>query len=84
MWGDRRHRVDHDEVAYLWEQVADDVRTEVESGGIVGGQRLPSEPELASLYGVSRVTVRRALQVLIEERVLTRLRGKGTFVTPNR
>lgn len=44
------------------------------------GDRLPSEPELAAAYGVSRATMREALQSLENEGVVRRLHGVGTFV----
>ena len=46
------------------------------------GERIPSEPELARLHGVARMTVNRAVKELTAERVLTRARGSGTFVAP--
>jgi GntR family transcriptional regulator len=45
------------------------------------GDSLPSEEALADEYGVSRITVRHALSILAEEGLLTRQRGKGTFVS---
>lgn len=44
------------------------------------GDRLPSEPELITNYGVSRATVREALIALEQEGWVRRLQGKGTFV----
>ena len=44
-----------------------------------GGGRLPSEPEIASEYGVSRGTVRDALAVLEREGAIFRRRGSGTY-----
>lgn len=48
-------------------------------GGSKGG-RLPSEHALCAEFGVSRPTVRQALDVLTEEGCLVRRRGRGTFV----
>lgn len=44
------------------------------------GDRLPSEPELAAAYAVSRATIREALQGLENEGVVRRVHGSGTFV----
>lgn len=42
--------------------------------------KIPTEPELQSLYGVSRVTIRKAISGLVSEGLLTRQQGLGTFV----
>src|SRR5262249_24128974 len=43
------------------------------------GDRVPSEIELAAQFGVSRVTVQRALAQLVDDGIIVRLQGKGTF-----
>ncbi len=65
----------------LYLQLVRKIRNEVESGEYTPGQRLPSEQEMCALYGVSRITVRKALEKLNEEDVLERKQGKGTFVS---
>ena len=55
------------------------LREELRREYVVGGQ-LPSEPELAAQYGVSRGTVRSALAVLEREGVVIRRQGAGTYV----
>jgi len=52
----------------------------LQAGRFKVGDRLPSEPELISKYGVSRATVREALISLEQEGWVRRLQGKGTFV----
>ncbi len=44
------------------------------------GYRIPTEMELCQLYAVSRVTIRRALDGLVEQGYITRTRGRGSFV----
>ena len=64
----------------LYVQVADDLRSKIISGAWQPGGRIPPEMELCERYHVSRITVRGALDQLVSERLLTRLRAKGTFV----
>lgn len=64
----------------LYHQVLTDMRRRIQSGTWKPGQRIPSELELCTLYGTSRITIRQAVQVLVEEGLLRRERGKGTFV----
>jgi DNA-binding LacI/PurR family transcriptional regulator len=52
----------------------------IASGVIAEGTQLPSEPEVARLMGVSRMTANRALNDLTREGVLERQQGKGTYV----
>jgi DNA-binding GntR family transcriptional regulator len=79
---DKRGRIDHRAPRLLWQQVADDLRAEMDSGELAIDTRLPSEFELADQYGVSRDTIRRAIQELVSENRLVVLHGRGTFVTP--
>ncbi len=46
------------------------------------GNKLPSENVIAKNYGVSRVTIRRALDELEQEGIILRIHGRGTFVNP--
>ena len=61
-------------------QLARNLRDHIESGGITPGNALPSERDLSEMAGISRVTVRKAIEQLIEEGVLFRKQGSGTFV----
>jgi DNA-binding GntR family transcriptional regulator len=77
---DRRNRIDPDALRLLWEQVADDIRSDIDTGRLAPGARLPSEFELADQYGVSRATIRRATAELISEGKAVILRGRGTYI----
>jgi GntR family transcriptional regulator len=64
----------------LYYQLQEILKEEIESGLWQPGDRLPSEPTLARRFGVSRVVVRQALAILEDDRQISRVRGKGTFV----
>jgi GntR family transcriptional regulator len=55
------------------------LREQIADGRFDGGEPLPGEVELAARFGVSRVTVRAALDRLAEEGLILRQRGRGTF-----
>lgn len=65
----------------LYYQLANVLRDQIITGQLVPGDRLPTEAELVEAYGVSRVTVRQALQNLEAEGLIRRKVGRGTFVT---
>jgi DNA-binding LacI/PurR family transcriptional regulator len=71
----------------LYAQVEALIREEIEREGLKPGARLPTEAELCERFAVSRSTIRQALNRLEVSGVITRTRGKGTFVhqlvTPN-
>jgi DNA-binding GntR family transcriptional regulator len=60
--------------------IADELRQRVESGELAAGALLPSESELSGAYDVSRVTVRKALDVLRDEGLVDSRQGFGWFV----
>ena len=62
-------------------QIAEDLRNKIRDGFYKTNERLPPEIVLAESLGVSRGTIRQALQNLVEEGLLERIPGKGTFVT---
>ncbi|PVH27323.1 GntR family transcriptional regulator [Pararhodobacter oceanensis] len=65
-------------------QIADTLRASIQSGRLAPHQALPSERSLAEEEGVSRMTARRALEVLDTEGVSYRTGRKGRFVSPRR
>ncbi len=64
----------------LYYQLAESLRDQIASGRLATGDQLPSERELAEQYGISRMTVRQALQHLIRDEVLVARQGLGTYV----
>lgn len=77
------HRLDAGPLS-LYYQIKQQVRHSIESGELPPGTPLPSERELCELYGVSRPTVRQAMQELLNEGLLERRRGVGTYVAQPR
>lgn len=61
-------------------RIREDLRTRILSGELSRGEKLPSEEELAASYGVSRMTLRQSMSDLVDEGLLYRKHGVGTFV----
>jgi GntR family transcriptional regulator len=66
--------------APLYEEVHQRITQALAAGQWKPGQLIPSEIELARQFGVSKGTVRRALDDLVAEKILVRRQGRGTFV----
>jgi GntR family transcriptional regulator len=64
----------------LYDQIERNLRDLIINGKLAQGGLVPSEWELVELYGVSRLTVRRALDELVRQNWLERKHGVGTFV----
>jgi len=65
----------------LADAVRDDLRKLILTGAFPAGSRLPNEPDLCERYNVSRITLREAVQGLVQEGYLLRRQGSGTYVT---
>ncbi|WP_069804058.1 GntR family transcriptional regulator [Thermogemmatispora onikobensis] len=68
----------------LYHQLKQILRGGIERGVYRPGDRLPTEQELMQTYGVSRITVRQALNELEDEGLVVRRHGKGTYVAEQR
>ncbi len=65
----------------LSDQLANVLRDAINTGQFLPGQPIPSERELCEAHSLSRTTVRRAIDLLVEEGILHRVPGSGTFVS---
>ena len=64
----------------LYRQLADELLRRIECGELAVGEALPGEHKLCASYGVSRITVRKALDGLVAAGVVERRQGLGSFV----
>lgn len=67
----------------LYKKIYHFIKEQIESGRLQIGDRLPTEKELSEQFSVSRITSKRALVELEQEGLITRSRGKGSFVAEN-
>jgi DNA-binding GntR family transcriptional regulator len=72
--------VDRSSPVPLYFQVAEQLERAIEIGSLPAGVRLGNEVQLAEHYGLSRPTLRRAIQYLVDKGLLVRKRGVGTQV----
>lgn len=75
--------VDRTSPVPAYQQIASSVINRISDKEWLIGDKLPSEFELAAMYGVSRVTVRQALAQLEEDGIIEKYQGKGIFVKLN-
>ena len=73
-------KLDPDTGVPLYQQIFVILRNKIYSGELSAGERVESEQELCSQFGVSRITARRALGKLAESGLVQRRRGSGTRV----
>lgn len=73
-------KIDAESKLPLYDQIQRNLRDLIINGRLQPGQMMPSEWDLSALYGVSRLTVRRALEELVRQNWLERKHGVGTFV----
>src|SRR5690554_375385 len=68
----------------LYLQIKEKLAQDIRDKKYKYGEKLPSELELAAMFGVSRSTLREAIRALAQEGLVSIRRGLGTFVTGNR
>jgi DNA-binding GntR family transcriptional regulator len=76
----KRHTFDSNTNGLLYLQLETELKQAILDGKYGVGERIPTEQELCQSFGMSRITVRRAVQDLVEEGLLSKVQGRGTFV----
>jgi len=71
---------DEDGEGIKYRRIWRELRQDIQSGRWRVGERIPSELELSDTYGVSRGTVRNAIEKLVNDQMLRKEQGRGTFV----
>lgn len=72
--------LDHQSYKPLYTQLSDAILHSVHQKQLKPGDKLPSETDLVKRYGISRMTVRIAIQRLATEGIISKVQGKGTFI----
>ncbi len=65
----------------LYIEIRNFMMSQIMNGHIKLGEKIPTERELMELFGTSRMTVRHAIDKMVDDGVLTRVVGRGTFVS---
>lgn len=76
-----------EEISYqspIYLQLREVIRNKIEEGEYLPGMAIPSENDLADTYGINRMTVRNAIDALVNEGILKRVHGKGVYVVGNK
>lgn len=63
-----------------YEEIAEDIRQSILSGKYNPNEQLPLEKEMCEKYGVSRITIKKAVDELVTQGLVIKRRGSGTFV----
>ena len=65
---------------FLYREIYQALKKQIEAGELIQGERLPSEDELSETFSVSKITIKRAMDMLKEVGLIRRVQGMGTFV----
>lgn len=76
--------MNYDSIVPLYVQIAALLKKDIENGVFKQTGRIPTEGDLAEQYQVSRITVRKAVEDLVNQGLVEKKQGKGTFITPQR
>ena len=78
--GMRYMSIDFENPTPLYLQIATDIREKIDKNILTVGEKIPSQSELGQSYGVSLITVKKALSELVNQKYLYSRTGKGTYV----
>ena len=76
--------IDKNSLVPFYLQIEQHLTEQISSGEIKPGDPIPTEAALCEIYGVSRMTARKAVDYLVRQGRVARFRGRGTFVIDNR
>lgn len=65
----------------LYEKIYHYILDEIKSGRLQSGEKIPTESELSDQFNVSRITSKKALDLLSQQHIIERFQGKGSFVS---
>src|SRR5699024_9579210 len=65
----------------LYKQIANKIKDDILSANLSHGDAIPTESKLTQTYGASRVTIRQAIKLLVEEGMLYKVQGSGTYIS---
>lgn len=77
-----QEQIDRDAYEPAYAQLANILRRQIAEGAFRPGDQLPSEAQLCRTYGISPMTVRRSINLLSDQGVVSTAQGRGTFVKP--
>lgn len=63
-----------------YRQIAEEIKSQIDSGALTQSQRLPTILQLAQDHGVAEMTVRRAIDILKRQKLISAITGQGIFV----
>lgn len=72
--------LDYESIVPLYEQIMQTIKDDIQNGKFAAQKKLPTEEELSEAYNVSRITIRRAVSELVNQGLVEKKQGKGTFV----
>ena len=68
----------------LYEQILEIIYNDIQNGIFAYGEIIPKELDLCKMYNVSRPTIRKAMDILVQNGNLIRIKGKGTYVSSDK